>query len=195
MLQATETWTVKEGTLCPFAIRSKIHDCTINVQDESESTLQQIKAEFLAFLTSKNFHEYDGFLIKLTIDFAQFQNLTAYFKKLVFFINKPESLVDLENNDWRFSIENNSFFIIVLSRFYNESSTRWCPEDHYILLQPEHSFHNNIPRDRRKDVINSIRKIFNKKGIIYENIVKEAKEAQKYIFPLKLDGELINWWL
>lgn len=147
-------------------------------------------------VTGPNFLRLDAYVVKLGVKIDSVNDLVEHFKKLMYYLNDNLGTDnELEVPNWRFIFNNTSFFVIVMSDIYTRDSTRWYPDGHVILFQPEHSFHRQIPRSKRKAVITSIRKIFAKQGADYSEIVEDALEPQKYIFPLTKNDELINWWL
>ena len=120
--------------------------------------------------------------------------LTSGFKKLMYHLNDELTYANMQELNWRFSFEKETFFVVVMSSIYKPHSTRWVPEGHFVLFQPEHSFHKHIPRENREMVSSSIRRVFLKHGCDYGNIIIDAAESQKYIFPLNQEDKLINWW-
>lgn len=185
---------IKDYTHCPFASKSNIIDCDIVIKEFDTETLEYIKSDFGSIVKTPDFIKSDGYIISINKTINSIAELASSFKTLMCYLNDGSISLKIEDDNWRFTFGDEIFFVIVMSSIYKPNSTRWVPEGHYILFQPEHSFHKYIPRESREVVSRSIRKVFSKHGCNYETIITNAIESQKYIFPLNQDDQLISWW-
>lgn len=182
-------------THCPYASRSNIIESNTQIEGElDESSLIRIKREFHDLISSSSFEEIDGFKLDISTEITSVNQLAFILNNILLTINPDVKNQDVTREGWRFSVLESPFFIVVMSSLYPDTHCRHIPYGSTILFQPEHSFHRFIPRERRKQIAQSIRKIFLKQGIDYVSLVEAASEPQKYILPIDINDGFINWW-
>lgn len=184
-----------EHTHCPFASRSNIIESSSPIIDElNDSCLMEIKREFEKLIQSSSFNDIDGFKIDIYKEIDRISQLVLIVNRLLLTINPLIKQQDVTRDGWRFIVSGSPFFIVVMSSIYPDTHCRHIPYGSTILFQPEHSFHRFIPRDRRRQIAQSIRKVFLKQGIDYVRLVETASEPQKYILPIDINDGFISWW-
>ncbi|UZJ63189.1 YqcI/YcgG family protein [Sphingobacterium sp. KU25419] len=157
----TQKVDVIAHTHCPFASRSTIIESSIQINKFSnESHFEEIRNEFKELIRSSEFQEIDGFKVDIDVNLQSLADLSKILQKLLFTINPSIKSENILKEGWRFTFAGSPFFIVVMSSIYPEKHCRNIPQSSTILFQPEHSFHRFIPRERRKEIATSIRKVF-----------------------------------
>lgn len=103
---------------------------------------------------------------------------------------------------WQLEIAGTRVFATFFSPIYPENNPRAVRGGGfgYVMLQPEHSFHRLLPREKldsakRETIKGSIRRAFCAAGSAYDPLdTVPATEAQKYVKPLCIGDPIVAWW-
>ncbi|WP_236793802.1 hypothetical protein [Amycolatopsis sp. GM8] len=124
------------------------------------------------------------------------------FRRLLNLVSDHEIAGNILTPGWQLQIHRTRVFATLFSPLYPARNPRSIQKGTYgyVMLQPEHSFHKLLPRNRleehqRVHIKHTIREAFDRSGKPYDALDRQPPtEAQKYVKPLHLGDPMIEWW-
>lgn len=203
--------TVQAETLCPFAKSAIITFARpIAAETSLSEAAQQLHEDFTAYAQDGIVTAPDGIAVSVhnTVIGDDFESLTSGFNTLYHalkindgFSEEAIAAENVEDPDWRLVIAGQRFFSIVFSSLYSSDNPRYIPDTNttFILFQPLESFGSRLPFDKEslefKRVKEGVRSRFAQAGRAYDGAINDdPREAAKYLTPLQLGAQAIEWW-
>jgi hypothetical protein len=211
---------LKNSVHCPYAKKSLLWKSNFewNLSNNIETNiLHFIEQDLIPFTKTKE-PIFDVLALEVPGDVYNcgMDSFSDFFRQVMLIINK-DSVGQLQNlkpddsgyfwdDGWQMSFMQQRFFIITFAPFYPESNSRfnYGLKETIILFQTESSFKQHLAKspERRENQKKWIRKIFDLQGQPYSNSkcieptpIKKTHEAPRYIKPLSLADNLIQWWI
>lgn len=203
--------TVHAETLCPFA-RSAIITFArpITAEVPLPEAARQLHEDFVAYTKEGIVTAPDGLAVSVhnTVIGDDFESLTSGYNTIYRELRKNDGYSEeeiaaenVEDPDWRLTIAGQSFFSIVFSSLYSSDNPRYIPDVNttFILFQPLESFGSRLPFDKDslefRKVKDSVRSRFAQAGRVYDGTINDdPREAAKYMTPLQLGAQAVEWW-
>lgn len=187
-------------TQCPYAPRARVKLIPLDYSEDS--------TEFLdVFQTNQHWlEEPDTDAVVIAIRQSQLgldlPEQAKTFRTILQLISGARDFEDALSPGWQLDIAGTRTFATLFSPIYPTSNPRAVISGGfgYVMLQPEHSFHRLLPREKldpgkRAAIKDSIRRAFGNAGKPYDPLdTVPATEAQKYVKPLRLHNPVVAWW-
>lgn len=203
--------TVQAETLCPFAKSAVITFARpIAAETSLSEAAQQLHEDFTVYAQYGIATAPDGLAVSVHNTFIgdDFESLTSGFNALYRALKVNDGLSEealaaenVEDSDWRLVIAGQRFFSIVFSSLYSSNNPRYIPDTNttFILFQPLESFGSRLPfgKDGKefRRVKEGVRSRFAQAGRAYDGAINDdPREAAKYLTPLHLGAQAIEWW-
>lgn len=170
------------------------------VFDEEDSSFTEVLNKYLKTYC---IHNLDG--LYLIFENANVNNDSELSIKLAsFFKNiqdklEPNLLKKINDEKWRFIVDNVELYVLVFSNHYPINHSRYLPLDNTIsfLIQPDQSFDRFADCDSNliiKDNKEKIRENYRKEGCVYNYSLSESGDHRAKFLKSTNTINVINWW-
>jgi len=203
--------TVQAETQCPFAKSAVITFArSISAEFSVREAGQQLYEDIAAYIQEGIATAPDGLAVALpnTVIGDDFESLASGFNSLYRalkirdgFNEEAIATENIEDPSWQLTIGGQRLFTLVFSSLYPVANPRHIDEANttIIFFQPVQSFNDRIPQDKGSEEFRklkaNIRSRFAKAGLAYDTAIHdEPREAAKYLSPLHLGMQAVEWW-
>lgn len=192
------------GVMCHYADKRKHWILATSFSDENIITeLETVTIELKLFLDNFTTTEYEGFIailedskIKSDTDLAKLtKKIFIYLETTV----EPNILTGIEDESWRFIVENEELYLLAFSNHYPPNHSRHLPIENSVafLIQPDRIFNrytsapSHVIQDHTKA---QIRERYAKKGTTYNSKISESLDHKIKFVKSTNNLDIIKWW-
>jgi hypothetical protein len=189
-----------ESTACPYARLADIHFIPVAYASGATDFLET----FRMYQSRLGEPKTDAVIVAIGLSELgeSIDEHARTFRQLLQLLSGPSMSSDVLKPGWQLQIHQTRVFATMFSPIYPADNPRAISNGRYgyVMLQPEHSFHRLLPRDRlepgqRMHIKSSIRDAFDRAGMPYDALDRDPPtEAQKYVKPLHIGDSMIEWW-
>ncbi|MFI1508576.1 YqcI/YcgG family protein [Streptomyces sp. NPDC020597] len=195
---------IKQYTACPFAGGARLwgapaYQPSLSIRENLRSSLPLLAS----FTRVAQKEILDGFLYAFPVSVfgSTLDDLCRLVKTFVSFLVANDPLdprvfarEEATRAEWRFSFGGEEYFVNVFSPLYRHDHSRYThgvSDTIFIMLQPEKSFHLQIPKDRYHATRDMIRGKFDDTLQGYE---LDDLEAHRFVLPRTHGDPPVRWY-
>jgi hypothetical protein len=196
---------IQKNTACPFAPSSRYWGAPNWKNNKSETeNWRVIATELLKFLIVSRKEKLDGFIVSAPSYFSEnIESLACFFAKslktLSSYDSKKSNCLNKEIDClWNYEFEGEAMFISVFGTCYDRSNPRFTfgQSATFLFFQPNHTlrFHPSLIDGKEPRTRKWVAKLFENSNSSFSNEYASF-EAARYIRPIHINGDIVQWWL